>query len=244
MWTLRSIKARYKQTFLGAAWAVIQPLGMTLVFALIFSIFVHIDSGGVPYPIFLYVALLPWTFFAMSVTTATPSLYQNMNLVTKIYFPREILPFGAVGATAVDFWWGAVVLVVFMLIYHMPWQATMVYLPLLLIIQIIFTLGVSLICSAATVTYRDVHHAVPLVIQIWMYATPIIYAANQVPERWQWLYMLNPMAVLINAYRQVVLLGQTPQWNDVAVSAVVSIVVFVIAYAYFKHAEVRFADII
>jgi len=244
MWTQRSVKARYKQTLLGAMWAIAQPLAITVVYAVVFTRFIHVDTGGIPYPVFAYSALLPWTFFAGSLNTAIPSLQHNMYLITKTYFPREVLPFAAVAARGMDFLCAALVFVGLMLFYRVPPSLTMAFLPLLLLIQIILTLGVSLIGAAANVMYRDIGQAVPLAIQLWMYATPIIYPVTLVPERWRGLYMLNPMAGLIDAYRRVILLGQMPQWEYVGMSAVISTLVFVIAYSYFKHAEKEFADVI
>ncbi len=244
VWTLRNVKARYKETFLGAAWAIAQPLVMTVVYAIVFSYLVRVDTNGIPYPVFAFTALLPWTFLAGSLTAAIPSLQDNMNLITKIYFPREVLPLAMVAARGVDFLCAAIVFVGFMLFYRVPFSLTITLLPLLLCIQIILVMGISLIGAAVNVLYRDVGQAVPLVIQVWMFASPIIYPAALVPEKWRTLYMLNPMAGLIDAYRRVILMGQAPQWEYVGLAAASSMLIFAVAYTYFKYAEMNFADII
>jgi len=244
VWVWRNIKVRYKQSLLGVAWAIIQPLSATILFAIVFSRFVRVPTQGIPYPIFYYSALLPWTFFASSITTGVPSLVVNMHLVTKIYFPREILPIAYVLASFVDFLVASVIFVGMMLFYRVPLAASMVLVPVLLLVQIILTLGVVLLASALNVFYRDINFIVPLGMQIWMYLTPIIYPLELVPERFQGLYMLNPMAGLIESYRRIVLTGQWPEPAHVASAVMVSLVIFLLAYWYFKRAEVVFADII
>jgi lipopolysaccharide transport system permease protein len=244
MWTLRDIKVRYKQSLLGAAWAVLQPLSLMLIFSIIFSYFVRVPTEGVPYPVFSYSALLPWTFFAASVSFAVPSLVLNMNLVTKIYFPREILPMSAVGASLVDFLVAWLVFIAMMLFYRIPLSVTLVLVPLLVVIQIVFTLGLVLLSSALNVFYRDIRFVVPVLVQLWMYLTPIIYPVSLVPENLRGLYMLNPMAGLIEAFRAVTLRGVWPQWEYLGLSTVVALVVFLAGYSYFKHVEWQFADLI
>ena len=199
MWTFREVKVRYKQSLLGGAWAVLQPLSLMLIFTAIFGYFVKVPTDGVPYPIFSYSALLPWTFLATSISFAVPSMLNNMNLVTKIYFPREILPMASIGAAFLDYAIAFVLFVILMLAYQIPLRATLLLLPLLLVIQIILTLGISLIASAVIVFYRDVRFVVPLALQLWMYLSPVIYPVSSVPENWQALYMLNPMATLIDS---------------------------------------------
>jgi lipopolysaccharide transport system permease protein len=243
-WTVRSIKVKYKQSLLGIVWAILQPLSATILFAVIFSYFVPVDTGGVPYPIFYYSALLPWTFFSISVSFAVPSLVNNMTLVTRIYFPREILPIAAVMASFVDFLVASVIFAGMLVLYQVPVGPVMLLFPILIVIQIALTLGVVLVASTVNVFYRDIRFVMPLGVQLWMYLTPIIYPVNLVPERWRALYMLNPMAGLINAYRSIILQGELPQLNTLGLAALVSGVICVAGYRYFKHMEWQFADII
>ncbi len=244
MWISREIRIRYKQSFLGAAWAVLQPFSVMVMFSLIFSRFLEVPTDGMPYPVFSYVALLPWTFFSGSVTFASSSLISNINLVTKSYFPREILPIAAVCASFVDFLVAAVVFVGLMVAYSVPIQPTLLLIPALLLIQIAMTVGIVLFTSALNVFYRDIRFVVPLLLQLWMYATPIIYPLEIVPERLRSIYLLNPMAGLIESYRAVALRGSLPSWNHVGLASLVSLTVFVLGYLFFTSVEWQFADII
>jgi lipopolysaccharide transport system permease protein len=244
MWTVRDIKVRYKQSVLGAAWAILQPLSLMLIFNVIFSYFVRVPTDNIPYPIFSYTALLPWTTFAASVTFAVPSLVTNMNLVTKIYFPREILPMSSVIAGLIDFMIAALVFAGMLVYYRIPVYGTLILLPVLLAIQMLLTLGVVLFASAVNVFYRDIRFVVPLAVQLWMYLTPVIYPATLIPERFRNLYMLNPMAGLIEAYRTIALKGAWPDWTHLGLAALISLIVFVVGYSYFKRVEWQFADLI
>ena len=244
MWTWRDIKIRYKQSLLGAAWAILQPLALMIVFTLVFSFIARVPTGGIPYPIFSYAALLPWTFFATSVTFGTSSLVNNMNLVSKVYFPREILPIAAIGASFIDFLVASLVYIGLVAYYRFPLHTTLLLLPLLLLVQIALTTGVVLFTSAANAFYRDIRFVVPLVLQIWMYATPIIYPLQLVPERFQPFYMLNPMAGLIESYRTIALLGVWPDWGHLGTATLFSGLVLVSGYIHFKRVEWQFADII
>ncbi|MGD1994851.1 MAG: ABC transporter permease, partial [Anaerolineae bacterium] len=190
-WVVRDIKVRYKQSVLGIAWAILQPLSATLLFAVVFSRFVRIDTGGIPYPIFYYSAMLPWTFLSSSISFGVPVLVNNMNLVTKIYFPREILPIAAVAASFVDFLVASVVFIGMMIFYRVTVGVSMLLVPLVVAVQILLTLGVVLAASAVMIRYRDIRFVVPLGLQLWLYATPIIYPLSFVPERFRTIYMLN-----------------------------------------------------
>ncbi len=243
-WVWRDIRVRYKQALLGGLWAIIQPVSLMLMFSLIFTIFAPLPTEGVPYPIFSYTALLPWSFFATSITFAVTSLTNNMHLITKIYFPREILPLAAVGTGLLDLGIASIVLVGLMLFYQVAFSLTMLLFPLLLLIQVALTLGIALFASAINVFYRDIRFIVPLAIQLWMYATPIIYPVQVVPAQYLTIYMLNPMAGLIEGYRSILLHGQLPDWTYLGLSAGISVVLLLAGYAYFKHAEPRFADVI
>jgi len=243
-WVIRDIKVRYKQSLMGAAWAILQPLSATLILAVVFSRFVRVPTDGIPYPIFYYSALLPWTFFASSINFGMGSLVNNMNLVTKIYFPREILPLSAVLASMIDFFIASLIFIGMMIFYQVPLSLSLVCVPLLLLIQIMLTVGVVLATSAMNVFYRDVRFVVPLGLQLWMYVTPIIYPLNMVPERFRAVYMLNPMASIIDSYRRIILLGEWPHFSYLALGGVVSLLLLIGAYWYFKRSEAVFADII
>lgn len=242
LWTLRDLKIRYKQSFLGVAWAVIQPLSIMVIFTLIFSYITHIPSDGTPYPLFSYAALLPWTLLSTSLTVAIPSLVNNMNLVTKTSFPREVLPIAGVAASLVDFGIAAIVFVGMYVVYGVHVAPSLVVVPLILIVQIILVLGIALWASALNVFYRDIRFVVPLATQLWMYATPVIYPISLVPARFRELYMLNPMASIIDGYRRALLDGGYPDWGSLALAAAISLVIFVFGYRYFKSAELQFAD--
>jgi len=243
-WVVRNIKVRYKQSLLGVTWAILQPLSATVIMAVVFSRFVRVSTDGIPHPIFYYSALLPWTFSATSISFGTSCLVSNMGLVTKIYFPREILPISAVLASFADFLIAAVIFLGMMVFYRMPVGLSWVWVPVLLLIQIMLTLGVVLFASALNVFYRDIRFVVPLGMQLWMYLTPIIYPLSVVPERFRELYMLNPMAGLIDSYRRIVLYAQWPNATYLLAAAAVSLILFLLSYVYFKRAEAVFADII
>jgi lipopolysaccharide transport system permease protein len=243
-WTLREVRVRYKQSVLGAAWAILQPVALMLVFSLVFSVLVRVPSDGVPYPIFSYTALLAWTFLASSVSFAIPSLVNNFNLVTKIYFPREILPIASVGAALVDFLVASIVLLPALVWFGIPLTPMLAWVPVLLLLQVVLTLGVVLPAAAINVFYRDVRFLVPLITQVWLYATPVIYPTSVVPEPLRGLYMLNPMVGVIDSYRRVVLLGQAPELTYLATSATISLGLAVVGYTYFKRSESTFADLI
>lgn len=244
VWTLREIRIRYKQSVLGATWAILQPLVLMLVFTIVFSYFTRLPTDGVPYPIFSYTALLPWTFLVTSISFAVPSLVTNLNLVTKTYFPREILPIAAIVVGFVDFLVASIVFLGLMVFYRWPLSPYLLWVPLLLVIQIVLTLGVALFGAALIVWFRDIRFVVPLGLQIWMYTSPIIYPTTLVPERFRTLYMLNPMAGLIDSYRRVILLRQPPELLYLTISTGIAVILLLTSYKYFKRSESRFADVI
>jgi lipopolysaccharide transport system permease protein len=246
MWAFREIRVRYKQSLLGAAWAVLQPLALMLMFTFVFSQIARIETDQ-PYPIFSYTAVLPWTLFATSISFGVNSLINNMNLVTKTYFPREVLPLGVIGAALFDFVIASSIFVFLMIYYEVPLTIHFLWIPVLLIIQIFLMLGVILIGSALTVFYRDVRFIVPLGLQLWMYATPIIYPIKLVEENMPQLrtvYALNPMVGIVESYRDVILEGVPPNFTDLGIAAAVSVVLFIVAYIVFKRLEVLFNDLI
>lgn len=244
MWTLREIKVRYKQSILGAAWALLQPLALMLAFTLVFSVLVKLPSDDVPYPVFSYTSLVVWTFFATSLSFAIPTLVNNFNLVTKIYFPREILPIASVGAAFVDFLIASVLLVVLLVWFHTPVSLALLWLPVLLGVQILLTLGIVLPAAALNVFYRDIRFIVPVAVQLWLYATPIIYPVSVVPAAFRTVYLLNPMAGLVDSYRRVLLHGEPPAPEALGFSLFISLLLAAAGYAYFKRAEGDFADLI
>ncbi len=246
MWTFREIRVRYKQSLLGAAWAVLQPLAMMLMFTVVFSQIARIETDY-PYPIFSYSAVLPWTLLATSVSFGVNSLINNMNLVTKTYFPREILPLGVIGSALFDFVIASSIFVILMIYYRIPVNINFLWIPVFLVIQIFLMLGIILLGSALTVFYRDVRYVVPLAIQLWFYATPIIYPIKLVEEnlpQFRTLYALNPMVGIVESYRDVILEGVPPNFTDLGLAAAMSFVLFVVAYIVFKRLEVLFNDLI
>ena len=244
LWTLREVQVRYKQSLLGIAWAVVQPLALTIIFTIVFSRLVRVDTGDIPYPIFAYSALVPWTFFATSLSFGIASLVNNMNLVTKIYFPREILPLASIGAALVDFAVSAVILAGMMLVYGLTPGWISLWVVPLLALQIALTVAIVLLGSAVLVFFRDMRFVVPLLTQVWMYATPIIYPVDLVPERFRGLYFLNPMAAIIDGYRRVLLAGEAPRLEALAAGTAVTLILLAISYPAFKRAEPAFADLI
>lgn len=244
--TLREIQVRYKQSVLGVAWAIVQPLSLMLIFTLVFSVLLKVDSDGVPYPIFSYSALMIWTLFSNSLNRAIPSLEQNAPLIRKIYFPREFFPISAVLGGLFDFLISAVIFIGLMVYYRaeVVWTPYMLWAVPIIAIQLVFTLGICFFASAINVYYRDVKHALPLLIQVWMYASPIIYPVSMVPERLQTLYFMNPMAGIIYNFRAVVVQGVAPNLTYLAIGLGGSLLLFAVCYLYFKRVEMEFADIV
>jgi lipopolysaccharide transport system permease protein len=242
--SLSQIQVRYKQSVMGLAWAVLQPLALMGMFTLIFSVLLKVPSEGIPYPIFSYSALLFWTFFSTSLSSAIPSLETNAGLIKKIYFPREFFPISSILAAMFDLVIAAIIFLGMMFYYHIHFTLNILYVIPLLIIQTIFMMGVCFIFSALNAYYRDIKYALPLVIQIWMYATPIIYPITLIPERFKTYYLLNPMTGLIESYRNVLVKGIGPEGLYVGVAAAGAVFLFIVGYIYFKRIEMTFADVI
>jgi lipopolysaccharide transport system permease protein len=238
----RDIKVRYKQTTLGAAWAVLQPLLTMVVFSLLFGVAAKLPSEGIPYPIFTYAALLPWQLFAYSMTESGNSLVANQQLITKVYFPRLVIPLGAVIAGLVDFAIAFVVLLGMMLFYHIPFSLNMLFLPLFVILAVLTALMVGMWLSALNVEYRDVRYTIPFLTQFWMFATPIAYSATLVPGQWRWLYSLNPMYGVVQGFRWALLGLEGFSLPFFLISTGVVVVLFIGGLAYFRHMEDSFAD--
>lgn len=238
----RDIKVRYKQTVIGAAWAIIQPVCTMLIFSIIFGRFAGIPSDGAPYPVFVYAGLLPWLFFANAVTQSAQSLVNQARLLTKVYFPRLFIPSTSIGVGLVDFALSFAVYVCLMLWYgHLP-GATVVLLPVLLLLTIVTALGVGLLLSSLTVAYRDFRLVVPFMVQIWLYLSPVVYPVTIIPEQYRWLILLNPMTGIIGGFRSV-LLNQPLDLHALGVAAAVSFTVLFVGICNFRRTERRFADI-
>jgi len=242
--TQREIKVRYKQTLLGMAWAILQPLSLMIIFTLVFSVFLKIKAGDVPYPLFAYSALVPWTFFSTSLSFGALAVVNNSNLVTKVYFPKEILPFASLGAAFLDFLIAGMIFFILILIYRVPLTANFIFVLPIIGLLLIFTAALILTASALNVIWRDVKFVVPLLVQVWMFITPIIYPVSQVPEKLRVFYLFNPMAPIVDNFRRVTVFGESPNWLELLIAAVISIVVFLLSYIFFKHKEKVFADII
>ncbi len=240
--TWRDVMLRYKQTGLGVLWAIIQPVAPMLIFTLVFSRLVGVPADG-PYPLFAFAGLLPWTFFANAVTNCANSVVTSASLITKVYFPRMIIPGSATLAALMDFLVGAAVLVVLMVYYRVPPHATLLVLPLLIALTTILALGVGMFLAALTVQYRDVRYALPFLLQFWMFATPIIFPSRIVPERWQWAITLNPMAGIIENFRAA-LLGAPIGWSSLVFAAVIACAILVYGAYSFRRFERKFADFI
>lgn len=242
--TWRDVKVRYKQTAIGVVWAVLQPLLTMLVFAVIFGRLAKVPSDGVPYPVFSYTALLPWTFFATAITTAGTSLVTNINLVSKVYFPRLIVPTAGVLVGIVDFVVAFSLLLVMMLVYGIVPGIAVLTLPLFLLLAFMTALGISLWLSALNVKYRDIRYTIPFLTQFWLFATPVAYPSSIIPEQWRLLYGLNPMAGVVEGFRWALLGTEQAPGGMILVSAAVVIVLFVGGLFYFRRMEREFADVI
>ena len=241
---IRDIKVRYRQSLLGVAWAILQPVAFMTIFTIVFSKFAKMNSDGIPYPVFSYTGLVPWVLFSTVISLSVNSVAANMGLVKKIYFPREVFPLGVIIGCLVDFLVASILVAGLMFIYKVPVTLEIFWLPLLVGIEVVLLAGISLWASAVNVFFRDVKYIVPLVVQLGLFVTPVIYASSAVPGRMRMFYMLNPMAIVIENIRRVVLQGRPPEFLPVAVSAVAVTLFALLSYRYFKRAEVKFADLI
>jgi lipopolysaccharide transport system permease protein len=240
----RDIKVRYRQAILGAAWAVIQPLFNMILFAVIFGRLAHMPSNGIPYPIFSYSGLVPWTYFAAVIGVASSSLTNNASLITKVYFPRVLLPFGTAVAGLLDFAVASLLLVGMMFYYHVSPSWRLLLCPFSILLMVLLTAGVSMFLSAMNVRYRDVKYVLPFMIQIWMFATPIIYPVSIVPPQYQLLMALNPCWGMVDSFRACLFPGQPVNIALIATSSCITLVIFISGYAYFRWMQKSFADII
>ena len=240
----RDIKLRYKQTALGAAWAILQPLLTMVIFSVIFGQLAKLPSDGIPYPIFTYAALLPWQLFAFALTNSSNSLINSQNLISKVYFPRLIIPLASTLAGVMDFAIAFLVLLGLMAYYRIAPTMAILYLPLFLLLALLSALAVGIWLSALSVEYRDVRYIVPFLTQFWMYATPIAYASSLIPENWRLFYGLNPMTGVVEGFRWALLGMQTSGGFMILISAAVVLVMFISGLYYFRRMENNFADVI
>jgi lipopolysaccharide transport system permease protein len=238
----RDVKVRYKQTVIGAGWAIFQPLMTMVVFTAVFGNFAKIPSDGLPYPIFVYTALLPWTYFAQAINRGGNSLVSNANLIRKTYFPRLIMPIASAVAPLVDFAIAFVILLSMMGWFGIAPTWGVLALPLFLLLALLTALAVTLFCSALDVKYRDIGHAIPFLVQLWMYASPVAYPVSLIPESWRLLYSLNPLVGVIEGFRWALLGKESPDFVAMAVSTVIVMALFLGGIIYFKQMERTFAD--
>jgi lipopolysaccharide transport system permease protein len=241
--TWRDVKVRYKQAAMGATWAVIQPLGMMLVFAVFFGIFVGVPTEGMPHTLFFYCGLMPWMFFSAAVSAGSVSLLGSSHLVTKVYFPRLIVPVAAVAALFIDLLITSSILLSLAFYYGFVWSWQLLMFPLMIVLTIWLALDFSIWLSGLTVKYRDIRHALPFVLQLWMFVTPIIYPLYVVPEKWRLVMYLNPMTGIVEAMRAS-LQGREFNWLAILFSVVIALIMLPFALRAFRRVENTFADLI
>jgi homopolymeric O-antigen transport system permease protein len=237
----RDISVRYKQTVLGSAWAILHPLLLMLIFTFFFGRLVSIESEGVPYPVFVFASLIPWTLFSQGFPAAALSLANQQNLLTKVYFPRLFVPIAAASVFLVDLAYSLGIYTVVLLYYHVTPSWTVIFVPPLIVVTLIATLSLGVMLSALTVFYRDFRHLVPFLTQILMYCTPVIYPVSAIPAKYHWFLALNPMFGLVSAYRSAIL-GLPWSFQSLAISTTSAVVSFLVAVYYFRRVERRFAD--
>ena len=241
--TWREVKVRYKQTALGFAWAIIQPVFMMVVFSLFFGILAKVPSEGIPYTLFSYAALLPWTLFAEGITRSSMSLVQDANLVQKVYFPRLVMPLSGVISPVVDFGIAFIILIGMMVFYGRVPTVNVLWLPVFVLLAMITALGVGLWLSVINVKYRDVRYVIPFLVQLWLFASPVVYSSSLLPERFRMIYGLNPMSGVIEGFRWA-LLGTEPPTSLIAFLVVIVVLLLVSGAYYFRRSEKTFADVV
>jgi ABC-type polysaccharide/polyol phosphate export permease len=240
--TRREIVQRYKQSILGYFWVILNPLAQMLVMSFVFSQLFNVSNLGVPYSIYLFAGLLPWTLFANSLIGSTSSLVSNAGLLAKIYFPREVLVASIILSKIVDFFLASSIFILLMFFFHIQISWQILWLIPIFLIQNLFTYALGLLFAAFNLFYRDVQYLLSLILMIWMYLTPIVYAPEAFPAHYRWIFQLNPMAVLVNAYRQVVLVGSAPNFSSLALAALLASLLALAAFRLFKKLEGQFAD--
>jgi lipopolysaccharide transport system permease protein len=240
--TVRGIKAKYAQSILGVSWAIIQPLITTVIFTIVFGRLAKVNSDGVPYAVFSFIALLPWTYFSNTLTDSSNALVQNASMITKVYFPRIILPLSVALSRLLDFLIGVLVLIGLLLYYQIQPSIWVVLTPLLLIILLLTSLGSGMFLSAMSIQYRDVKHAMTFFVQLLIYAAPVVYSTNEIPEKWRFWYALNPMVGVIEGFRAILLNKELP-WIWIAEGSLVALLIFLMGAFYFRKMEKVFADV-
>jgi len=240
--TVRHLRGQYKQSILGYAWAFVNPLSLMLTLSFVFSVIVKVNTGSIPYPLFILIGLLPWNFFSSAVSSATDSITGASSLVTKVYFPRELLPTAAVLTKVVDLALGLIILVGMMAYYGYPPEWTLAWVPVLFAIHLVFILGLALPLAALNLFFHDVRFLVGVVLTLWFYITPVIYPVDLVPDKYRILFDLNPNSLFINAYRRVVLQGVSPGEDRLLLGLTVAVLTFIVGYFLFKRMESGFAD--
>jgi len=241
----RDIKVKYKQTALGAAWAILQPFLTMIIFSILFGKLAKVPSDGIPYPIFVYTGLLPWNYFSSALSNSGNSLVASSNLITKVYFPRLIIPASASLSSLLDFFIASIILMGMMFFYHFtPDALGIIMIPVLVFLTFIVAVGCGLWLSALNVEYRDFQYVIPFLVQIWMFVTPVIYPITLFPEKYRWILSLNPMGGIIGAFRAATLGHQTINWELLAISSAVAALVFITGLLYFRKVERSFADVI
>jgi lipopolysaccharide transport system permease protein len=243
MMVWRDVKVRYKQTYLGASWAIFQPFVSMIVFSVFFGALVKVPSDNIPYPIFVYAGLLPWTFFSNGLNRASMSLLNEVNMISKIYFPRLILPISSFGAGVIDLAISCLLMGGMMIYYNVSIRFSILICPPLIVISFIAALGIGCLLAALTVAFRDIKYISPFLIQIWMYITPVIYPVSVVPQKWRWVLNLNPMTGVIDGCRSAIF-GKPINWDSIGLSLIISFAFMAIGLLYFKKSEQQFADII
>jgi lipopolysaccharide transport system permease protein len=241
MW--RDLKVRYKQTIFGIAWVVMQPLLMTLIFTIFLGMLARVPSDNVPYPLLAYTGLMMWTFFAGAVVMTSNSLVGNAHLITKVYFPRLLIPTATIGARLVDFGIGFIILVGMLIYYRVGLTWNMLMIPFLVLLVTLLALGLGMWTSALNVKYRDIAIALPVLIQLWMFASPVVYSSALVPPTWRWVYELNPLAGIIEGFRAS-LFGQSFNWRAIGISSAITLLLLIYAAYAFRGREKTFADLI
>jgi len=242
--TKREVKGRYSQSFFGVAWAIAQPLATMAVFTIVFSRLAKMPSGGAPYPIFAYAALVPWFFFSNSVATGTLGLITYRNIVTKTYFPREIVPLAQICSRFIDFFAAAALYAVLMVYYRVALGPWALMTPVFFALMVLFTVGFTLATAAMNVFYRDVNPVVHIALQLWLYLTPVAYPLTAVSAQYRPLFMLNPLSAIVEGFRASLVFGRAPDWQLTSLSAGITLVLFVGAFVMFKRMDKYFADVI
>jgi lipopolysaccharide transport system permease protein len=242
--TRREVKARYSQSFFGIAWAIVQPLATMAVFTFVFSRLGNISADGVPYPLFAYAGLVPWFFFLNSVTSGTMSLITYRNIVTKTYFPREIIPFAQVASRLIDFFAAAALFAVLMAYNRVGLTQWALLTPVIFVLLVLFTTGVTLLTSSINVFYRDVSPVVQIALQLWLYVTPVAYPLSKVPVKWRPLIAVNPLSGIVEGFRSAIVYGREPDWQLLGLSAALTVALCIGAFVLFKKLDKYFADVI